>query len=200
MLVVEADRWTTEGRRITDSDVLERPVEILGRPILEVELASAQPQATLIVRLCDVHPDGASTRVSYGVLNLAHRDSSESPEALEPGRPYNIRVQLNAMAYRFPAGHRLRMALSTTYWPITWPSARASELTLRCRSSSLTLPIRPPREEDGEGFSFDERVHVSRSADFAVLRLKLSKLFQKGIRTVADRSHEVRNLSEHRWV
>ena len=37
--------------------------------------------ANLCARLVDVHPDGTATRVSFGVLNLAHRDGNAEPEA-----------------------------------------------------------------------------------------------------------------------
>ena len=72
-----------------------------------------RPNALLCARLCDVAPDGASLRVSYGLLNLTHRDGHEHPEPLEPGRRYPVRLQLNDAAHAFPAGHRIRLALST---------------------------------------------------------------------------------------
>ena len=47
-----------------------------------------------VVRLCDVRPDKASLRVSYGILNLAHRDGHETPAPLVPGRRYQVRILL----------------------------------------------------------------------------------------------------------
>ena len=66
---------------------LPEPLETLGMPRVRLRLAASQPQAMVAVRLSDVAPDGAATRVSYGLLNLSHRDSHAQPEALEPGRP-----------------------------------------------------------------------------------------------------------------
>ena len=60
--------------------------------------------ALVAARLSDVAPDGAATRVSYGLLNLTHRESHEHPTALEPGRRYRVRLQLNDLAQAFPAG------------------------------------------------------------------------------------------------
>ena len=51
-----------------------------------IEYAAERSKAFLAVRLCDVAPDGQSTRVTYGILNLAHRDSHETPSLLEPGQ------------------------------------------------------------------------------------------------------------------
>ncbi|MES2541018.1 MAG: CocE/NonD family hydrolase C-terminal non-catalytic domain-containing protein, partial [Pseudomonadota bacterium] len=43
------------------------------------------------------------------------------------------------MGYRVAAGHRLRLALSTTYWPFVWPSPDAA--TLEITEASLDLPV-----------------------------------------------------------
>ena len=76
-------------------------------------------------------PDGSSRRVSYGVLNLTHRDSHAEPSALTPGEFYPIRLKLNDCGYAFAPGHRLRLALSTAYWPLIWPAPERATLTLR---------------------------------------------------------------------
>jgi hypothetical protein len=107
-----------------------------------------RPNAVLIARLCDVAPDGASLRISYGVLNLTHRNSHEYPEPLPVGVPVTVRVQLNDCAHAFPPGHRIRLALSTTYWPTLWPSPEPVTLALDTAASRLLLPHRPPSEED----------------------------------------------------
>ena len=67
---------------VFESAPLEERLEILGAPVVMLDIACDKPLANLAVRLCDVHDDGASLRVSYGILNLAHRDSSATPEPL----------------------------------------------------------------------------------------------------------------------
>jgi uncharacterized protein len=131
---------------VWDSPPLDTRLELLGAPDLELEVACDAPQANLIARLCDVHPDGASLRVSYGVLNLAHRDGHADPAPLEPGRRYTVRLRLNDVAFAFPPGHRIRLALSTTYWPILWPGPTTARVTVR--AGSAVLPVRSPRPED----------------------------------------------------
>ncbi|MDQ6900594.1 MAG: CocE/NonD family hydrolase, partial [Candidatus Dormibacteraeota bacterium] len=81
------------------SSPLEDRVEILGSPVLHVELAADRPVAMVAVRLCDVWPDGRSTLITRGLLNLTHRESHEQPSLLEPGRRYRVHVHLNAIAY-----------------------------------------------------------------------------------------------------
>src|SRR5262249_40498287 len=104
------------GSLVFDSDPIEEGFEILGAPVVELDVCADQPVAMLAVRLCDIAPDGSSLRVSYGLLNLCHRDSHEFPTALEPHAWYRVRVNLNDIAHRFSAGHRIRVALSTSYW------------------------------------------------------------------------------------
>ncbi|TGT37526.1 CocE/NonD family hydrolase [Mesorhizobium sp. M8A.F.Ca.ET.165.01.1.1] len=123
-----------------DQPELTKPIEIVGAPELEIQFASDRPQANIAVRLCDVHPDGASELISYGVLNLTHRKSHEFPEALVPGETVSARVVLDQCAYRVPAGHRLRVAVSTAYWPAIWPSPEPVRLTLS--AASLSVPLR----------------------------------------------------------
>src|SRR5690606_5095942 len=59
--------------------------EIVGTPVVTLRLSADRPAGMIAVRLCDVHPDGASTRITYGVLNLPHRSGHEFPEPVSPG-------------------------------------------------------------------------------------------------------------------
>jgi predicted acyl esterase len=131
---------------------LDERVEILGALIVTLDVASDKPLANLAVRLCDVHPDDASLRVSYGILNLAHRDGSETPSPLVPGVHYRVRIQLNDAGSVFPVGHRIRLAISTAYWPMIWPSPENATVTVF--GGTLDLPVRPPNAKDASLSSF----------------------------------------------
>jgi putative CocE/NonD family hydrolase len=146
-----ADQREEDGNALCfDGPALTETLEILGAPVAELEVAADKPAAMVAVRLCDIHPDGTSERVSYGLLNLTHRESHEHPAPLEPGRRYRVRVQLNDIAHSFKPGHRIRLAVSTSYWPIAFPMPEPVLLTLFTGASMLELPVRPPRREDGE--------------------------------------------------
>jgi putative CocE/NonD family hydrolase len=143
------DQREDDGRSLTwDSAALDDRLEILGAPVVTLDLAVDRPSAFVAVRLCDVAPDGASTRVTFGVLNLAHRRSHAEPRPMLPGERTTIRVKLNDTAYAFLPGHRLRVAVSTDYWPMIWPSPEPVTLTVHAGSSTLELPIRSPRSDD----------------------------------------------------
>jgi uncharacterized protein len=136
------------GALVFQSEPLEDDLEIFGLPAVTLDVESDRPVAMVAVRLSDVAPDGEATRVTYGLLNLTHRDSDEQPEPLEPGRRYEVRVPLNGIAQSFPAGHRLRISVSTSYWPLAWPAPEPATLTLRTGGCRLELPVREPRPED----------------------------------------------------
>jgi hypothetical protein len=135
------------GSLLFDTPPLAADLEILGAPALRLVLSVDRPQANIAARLCDVAPGGESTRVTYGVLNLCHRDGHAKPTPLAPGRAYTVRLAMDHVAFRFPKGHRIRVALSTAYWPLIWPSPEPATLTLTTGKSELALPVRP-RQRD----------------------------------------------------
>ena len=144
-----ADQREDDGCSVVfETDPLTEAVEILGAPVLTLQLSSNQANAFIVARLNDVAPDGASTRVTFGVLNLTHRNSHEFAEPLVPGETNTIRLQLNDVAQVFPVGHRIRIALSNTLWPLFWPSPDSVTLMLNTKESHLELPVRSPRESD----------------------------------------------------
>ena len=144
-----ADQRGDDDNSLTfDSAPLAERLEILGAPVVVLDVAVDRPSAFVAVRLNDVAPDGSSLRVTYGLCNLAHRDGHDRPAAIEPGRPYRVRLPLNDVAHAFPAGHLLRIAVSTCYWPIAWPAPEPVTMTLRPGRGSLELPVRPPSADD----------------------------------------------------
>jgi uncharacterized protein len=138
------DQTPDDVRSLTfDSRVLDRPIEILGNPYVRVRVRSSQPVAKLAVRLNEVRPGGKSWNVSYGVLNLTHRDGHENPVPLEVGRDYDVRVPCYFTAHRFERGSRIRVAISESIWPLVWPSPRPVTLEITSAASTLVLPSRP---------------------------------------------------------
>ncbi len=153
--------WATDQREddggslVFVSDPLTEPLEILGAPQLHLRFASDKPMALVSVRVNDVAPSGASTRVAIGHLNLCHRHGPGAPQALVPGEVTEATVDLDDIAHSFPAGHRIAVSISTVYWPIAWPSPELATLAVHLGDSALTLPVRPPRPEDAALRPFD---------------------------------------------
>ncbi|MGV8985407.1 MAG: CocE/NonD family hydrolase [Cypionkella sp.] len=143
------------GSFVSLSQPLETAYEILGAPRLHLCLRSDQPQALVAVRLTEVAPNGESTRISLGLLNLTHRLSHEDPQPLTPGQWTEAEIELDDIAHSFAPGNRIGVAVSTSYWPIAWPSPVQATVTLDLAHCALTLPQRPPRPEDATLRPFD---------------------------------------------
>jgi putative CocE/NonD family hydrolase len=134
-----------------DSAPTDERIEIFGRPTVTLRLSSDRPVAFAVARLCDVAPEGASTLITRGVLNLCHRDGRDRPRPVEPGHAIDVELALRSVAYALPAGHRLRLSISTSYWPWLWPSPAAATLTISTGgASSLSVPVRVPSPQDAD--------------------------------------------------
>ncbi len=147
------DQRSDDDRSVTWDVVTAGPdgVEIAGHPVLRLRVRSSEPVATLAVRLCDVFADGASALVTRGTLNLTRRAGFHSAEALLPGEWYDVEVELEATAWRWLPGQRVRLALAGADWPNTVAPPRP--LTLEVADVSLELPVLT-RESDSPAVEF----------------------------------------------
>ena len=150
------DQREDDGRSLVfDSSPLTDALVVVGAPEVHLRLAVDKPNAFVVVRLTDVSPDGVSRRVSYGMLNLSRRSGFDATVPMVPREPTDVVIRLNDLAHRFAAGHKLRLAVSTTYWPMVWPSGERVTLTLTAGASRLALPVRPLGLDDEVGPAFD---------------------------------------------
>jgi putative CocE/NonD family hydrolase len=124
---------------VFDTPPLGEAVETLGFPELRLLVAADQAEAFVAARICDVAPGGESLLVTRGILNLTHRDGHESLTPLVAGEPVEVALRLDCAGHRFARGHRIRLALSPTYFPWVWPSPRP--VTLTVARGELALPL-----------------------------------------------------------
>lgn len=129
-----------------DGAVLDQAVDLVGAPSIKLRLSADKPAAQIAVRLCDVFPDGTSALISHGMLNLQHRKSHETPEAVLPGEEFDVAFNLDDCGYSVPAGHKLRVSVQTNYWPFLWPAPELA--TVSIHGGSIELPTRPPARAD----------------------------------------------------
>lgn len=144
------DQRAEDGRSLSFTTApLAEPVEFLGHPLARLRVAVDRPVCPLVVRLCDVAPDGTSLRVTWGLLQLSRRRGMDRSDPMEPGREETVDVELKAVGHRFEAGHRIRVAVSTTFWPWAWPAPSPVELSVTCGEESvLELPVRAASPAD----------------------------------------------------
>ncbi|RWZ54806.1 CocE/NonD family hydrolase [Labedella populi] len=146
------DQRAEDGRSVCFDVPVEEPFDVLGSVAVTLALTSDVPHAHVIVRLCDVAPDGSSTLVTRGVLNLDKRRGRKRADALEPGVEESVAVPLVSTGHRFPPGHRLRIAVSSAYWPWVWPHPVEATLTLAPQRSSVSVPVWTRSTDDGVVF------------------------------------------------
>jgi uncharacterized protein len=131
------------------SGPLDEPVEILGQPRASLHISATTEIATVVVRLIDVAPDGAAALVTKGVLNLTHRESHEQPAPLIPDQVYEVALDLDATAWLFAAGHRIRVSIAGADFPNSWPAPRQHSTSIHLggnRASRLDLPAIAPAD------------------------------------------------------
>ena len=121
--------------------VLNQELELLGTPLVHLRVTCDQDEGLVVARLCDVSPEGSSTLMSYGILNLRLRDGRDHVAEVHPGEAMEVTVRLNDLGWRILPGHHLRLALSTQMWPMAWPLAKEATVSIDLAASYLELPV-----------------------------------------------------------
>jgi uncharacterized protein len=127
------------------SAALSEDAEITGagQATIHAELKDGD-EVTLVAKLSDVDPSGASTLITTGWLRGTNRESYARTARLERGEAYEFRIPLWATSYRVARGHRLRIAIACADFPRIWPTRTNPELRLFFggkRASAVSIPI-----------------------------------------------------------
>ena len=135
---LSGDQRTDDVRSLVWDD--EPPsAPVVGHPVVRLRVSASAPAASLSVKLCDVFPDGTSALVTRGSLDLAFRSSLHgAPAALEPGVEYDVEVPLDACAYAWAPGQRMRLSVAGADWPNT--VAPPAPVTITVHGGELVLP------------------------------------------------------------
>ncbi|MEM7432214.1 MAG: CocE/NonD family hydrolase [Pseudomonadota bacterium] len=139
------DQQPMDGRSLVyDSEPLDSPLEILGRPVAHLKVSASATRANWVVRISDVAPDGQVTQVGGAAFNGTHRHSARDPEDIVPDEVFEIDVALHFTSWVFPKGHRIRIAVSNAQWPMLWPTPEPFASTLAVGGTNgtrVTLPV-----------------------------------------------------------
>lgn len=141
------DQRDEDGRSVRFDLPVGEETWVLGGPRVRLRLTCEAPHAQVAVRVCDVAPDGSSTLVTRGVRELRRADHGRAAG--------DVVLDLAPVGHVFPPGHRIRLAVSSAYWPWVWPGPdSAAGFTVDPAGSTLELPVRD-READ-PGIVFEE--------------------------------------------
>ncbi len=124
---------------VYDTEELVEDMVLFGAAEFVFNVRSSTPAAQISLRISDVAPDGSVCRVVMAMRNLALDDMLDERSGT-PSCNHRVRVRFPTNAYRFGAGHKIRLALATSYWPLVWPSPEVSNLYLQETGAVLTMP------------------------------------------------------------
>ncbi len=134
------DQNADDQRVLTfETSALEQDLVLYGSAALTVRIQAQGQNNQLIARLVDVAPDGRSNRVALSVLNLALDENLDAPPTPHGPDPRDVTLRFHTKAYRFKKGHRIRLAIASSYWPMIWTPPDNSSLTIH--EGRLDLPL-----------------------------------------------------------
>jgi hypothetical protein len=84
---------------------------------LTLFVSSSAVDTDFMGKLVDVHPDGAAINLCEGMLRCRYRNSLSAPELLEPGRIYELTLDLSVTSNVFLPGHRIRLDVASSNFP-----------------------------------------------------------------------------------
>jgi len=112
------DQSSVEGRCLTyTTEPLTEDLEVVGPVRVVLYASSSTPDTDFVAKLCDAFPDGRSIQVADGILRARYRQSRARPRLLQPGKIYELEIDLWSTAWLFPAGHRLRVSITSSCFP-----------------------------------------------------------------------------------
>ena len=99
------------------SDFLDRDVEATGPVKVVISASSDAVDTDFVAKLVDVFPDGHAYNVAEGILRARYRESLSRPQMLEPGKIYEMTIDLVGTSNAFLKGHRIRVDLTSSHFP-----------------------------------------------------------------------------------
>lgn len=97
-------------------------LECTGTPTVTLYAASTAIDTDWIVRLVDVDPDGHAVNISQGALRARYRRSLSAPQPLTPNAVTQFHIPMNPTSWRFQAGHRIRLQVTSSDFPAKDPN------------------------------------------------------------------------------
>jgi hypothetical protein len=145
-----------DARSLTvETDPLADPIEVTGTGAATIRLRPTTEDLLLSVRVVDVSPDGSASLVTHGVVRASQRDSRSEPDPLTPGEDVAIDLPIAPTSHVFEAGHRIRVAIATAYFPRLLPPREHGSMTVHSTSDAPSEIVLPGRRHPG-GVTFDD--------------------------------------------
>ena len=114
------DQAPLEGRPDVltfQTEPLAADLEVTGHVSARLSVSTNARDTDFTAKLVDVWRDGRAWNVCDGITRLSYRESTEHRSSVEPGRRYEITIDLWSTSQLFRAGHRLRLDVSSSNFP-----------------------------------------------------------------------------------
>jgi len=105
------------GVLVYTSAPLGTDIDLIGDASVTLFAATSAADCDWTARLCRVDPAGLSTNLQEGILRARFRDSLSQPTPVAPHHVYRYEIPLGPLGVRLPAGHRLRLTVSSSDFP-----------------------------------------------------------------------------------
>jgi hypothetical protein len=133
------------------SDALASDLTVVGPVETVLHAASSAPDTDFTAKLLDVFPDGRAISLTHvgGVLRARCRNGFGHHELLTPGEPAQFRIRMGDVGHMFRAGHRLRLEISSSCFPMIDPNPNtgrpiATETEIRLAEQTVFHDTRYP--------------------------------------------------------
>lgn len=96
---------------------LRQGVEVTGKIDVVLHVSSDAKDTDFTAKLVDVYPDGRAFNVTDGILRARYRDGQEKAVMMQPGKVYQLTLDLEATSNWFGPGHQIRLEVSSSNFP-----------------------------------------------------------------------------------
>ena len=125
---------------VFDTEKLKKDFIILGEASLNIQLSSNKNFGKIATRLCEIDENGNSNLITFGIVNLSQIRGKNINYKIKANKKYNVNIKLNHTGYKFKKNNKIRISLSTSYWPMAWPLKEKFTLKIYIKNSLLKLP------------------------------------------------------------
>jgi uncharacterized protein len=106
-----SDMLVYSSKRLKDGLEVTGPIEAV------LWVASSAMDTDFTAKLVDVYPDGRAFNIQEGILRMRYREGYRQKLLMEPGKAYEIHLDLEATSNYFGPGHRVRLEVSSSNFP-----------------------------------------------------------------------------------
>ncbi len=116
----QSDIESRQDVLVYTSEPLQAPMEVTGPVSMKLWASTSAVDTDFTGKLLDVDVQGRSYNICDGVTRLRHR--KDTPGLVTPDEVQALEIELSPTSYVFKAGHRIRVQVSSSNFPLFDPN------------------------------------------------------------------------------